>query len=118
MEDKYISWVKKLFEYVHSGITCEVTKMDYKYSMNGFFVDDVVGYQVYIKEPYRLFYDPLEFSPKFRFYDQNDNCIYEFIGGMSEITNVLSAVMTNKNFIVKLNENLIQHDLNDDHFNV
>ena len=109
MEDKNIPMIKKLFESLYKGLTCTVTKSDYNHLLYSSIakIDNRVIYDVQINEEWKIFYSPMDFTPRYKFYkivDGEEKLTHVIEEDLSSIKDLLCEFMTHLDFVVSVKE--------------
>lgn len=109
MSDKNIPMIKKLFEALYKGLTCTVTKSDYNHllynSIAG--IDNIIIYDVRINEEWKIFYNPMDFTPTYKFYvieNGEEKLTHVIEEDLSSIKELLIKFMPHLDFVVSVKE--------------
>lgn len=109
MEDKNIPMIKKLFESLYKGLTCTVKKSDYNHLLYNSIakIDNRIIYDVQINEEWKIFYSPMDFTPRYKFYkivDGEEKLTHIIEEDLSSIRDLLCQFMTHLDFVVSVKE--------------
>ena len=109
MSDKNIPMIKKLFETLYKGLTCTVKKSDYNHLLYNSIakMDNRVIYDVQINEEWKIVYNPMDFTPTYKFFvieNGEEKLTHVIEEELSSIRDLLCEFMTHLDFVVSVKE--------------